>query len=218
MLRVNEVFPTIQGEAFWTGTPSTFIRLQGCPVACPWCDTKHTWPAGPSNAQVSTAQMLQKVNPASTWAELSPLEILGIVQDFTPRHFVITGGEPLAQNILPLTEALLSIGSVQVETSGTHTVNVATGTWVTVSPKIGMPGNLSIIDQAIDRANELKMPVETSNDIETLKSLLKVLPTSKQVWLQPISQGHAATKLCIDACMANNWKLSIQTHKFADIR
>ncbi len=40
---VNEIFETIQGEATYTGTPAVFVRLQGCPVGCPWCDTKHTW-------------------------------------------------------------------------------------------------------------------------------------------------------------------------------
>lgn len=41
--KINELFETIQGEGSFTGQPSIFIRLQGCPVACSWCDTKHTW-------------------------------------------------------------------------------------------------------------------------------------------------------------------------------
>ena len=43
MYKINEVFETIQGEASYTGTPSIFLRLQGCPVGCSWCDTKQTW-------------------------------------------------------------------------------------------------------------------------------------------------------------------------------
>ena len=43
MIRVNEIFFTIQGEAAFTGTPAIFVRLQGCAVGCGWCDTKHTW-------------------------------------------------------------------------------------------------------------------------------------------------------------------------------
>ena len=42
-LNINEMFETIQGEGAHTGIPSIFVRLQGCPVGCPWCDTKHTW-------------------------------------------------------------------------------------------------------------------------------------------------------------------------------
>lgn len=40
---INEMFQTLQGEGFYTGVPAIFIRLQGCPVGCSWCDTKHTW-------------------------------------------------------------------------------------------------------------------------------------------------------------------------------
>ncbi len=38
-LNINEMFETIQGEGAHTGIPSIFVRLQGCPVGCPWCDT-----------------------------------------------------------------------------------------------------------------------------------------------------------------------------------
>ena len=40
---INEIFQTIQGEGVFTGLPAIFVRLQGCPVGCPWCDTRHTW-------------------------------------------------------------------------------------------------------------------------------------------------------------------------------
>ncbi len=40
---INEMFQTLQGEGYYTGVPAIFIRLQGCPVGCSWCDTKHTW-------------------------------------------------------------------------------------------------------------------------------------------------------------------------------
>ena len=60
MLRINEVFPTIQGEATYTGTPATFIRLQGCPVGCSWCDTKHTWPIGLERKKISQEEMEAK--------------------------------------------------------------------------------------------------------------------------------------------------------------
>ena len=40
-LAVNEFFVTLQGEASFAGTPAVFVRFQGCPVACPWCDTQY---------------------------------------------------------------------------------------------------------------------------------------------------------------------------------
>ena len=60
-LNINEMFETIQGEGAHTGIPSIFVRLQGCPVGCPWCDTKHTWTL--DNALVTTAQqVIDKTN------------------------------------------------------------------------------------------------------------------------------------------------------------
>lgn len=218
MLRVNEMFPTIQGEANWTGTPSTFIRLQGCPVGCHWCDTKHTWPVN-EKKRISIGEMLAKEDPAPTWAEMSEVDVLAVARSLQPRHFVITGGEPCTYDLFLLTANLKTLGGVQVETSGTHEVKVVPGTWVTVSPKIGMAGGLVVRGNAMQRADEIKFPVETAEDIERLEKLLEQHPANgRMVWLQPVSQGEEATELCIDACRRNRWRLSLQTHKYAGLR
>jgi len=218
VLRVNEIFPTIQGEATWTGTPATFIRLQGCPVGCSWCDTKHTWPAGSPTKMINVVEMLDKVDPAPTWTPMSAERIAQVVGSYSPRHFVITGGEPCAQDIWLLTERLQALGTVQIETSGTHEINVAPGAWVTVSPKVGMGGGLEVLPSAIARADEIKMPVASISDINSLQALLVHHRHSTPVWLQPVSQGDQATQLCVQACMENQWRLSIQTHKYAGVR
>ena len=62
-LSINEMFETIQGEGAHTGIPSIFVRLQGCPVGCPWCDTKHTWTL--DDALVTTAQAVIAKNEES---------------------------------------------------------------------------------------------------------------------------------------------------------
>ena len=217
MLRVNEVFETIQGEAQFTGTPAVFIRLQGCPVGCSWCDTKHTWPEGAASKRISVDEMMAKTSDSATWCEMTAEELVNRVTAYRARHYVITGGEPCAQDIEPLTAMLAEVGTVQVETSGTHYVVVAPEAWVTVSPKVGMRGGLAVLDAALDRANEIKMPIASTADIANLVPLARGRDP-RTVWLQPVSQDDDATRLCVDACMATGWRLSIQTHKYAGVR
>src|SRR5437870_5400263 len=45
-IRISEVFASVQGEGATVGTPSAFIRLQGCSIGCTWCDTKYSWAPG----------------------------------------------------------------------------------------------------------------------------------------------------------------------------
>lgn len=217
MLRVNEMFPTIQGEASYTGTPSVFIRLQGCPVGCSWCDTKHTWGTNPRH-EVPITEMLRKVDNGPTWAAMTDQQVIEAATAMSPRHFVLTGGEPCTYDLFMVTAGLWTLGSVQVETSGTHEIRVAPGTWVTVSPKVGMAGGLEVRTDALERANEIKMPVANLTDIKHLEQLLDAAPKGKTIWLQPVSQGEEATQLCMAACTRNGWRLSLQTHKYAGLR
>ncbi len=218
MILINEFFDTLQGEATWAGTVATFIRTQGCPVGCPWCDTKHTWPAS-DRKKVSIDEMLAKVDSSPTWAAMDVHDIVQAVTGRRPRHFVITGGEPCAQDIYELTVQLGRMGRVQIETSGTYPIKVATDAWVTVSPKIDMPGGLDVLHESMIRANEIKMPVVDEEDVAKLEALLDDSNADAQVWLQPVSTDHASTELCIRECMKRgDWRLSVQTHKFASIR
>jgi len=218
MLRINEIFDTIQGEAYYTGTPATFIRLQGCPVGCHWCDTKHTWSEGTEKLRIEIDEMLHKTKDSPKWSELTERQILKIVEELKPRHFVLTGGEPCSQEIFELTRLLATIGTVQVETSGTHTINVYHKTWVTVSPKIDMLGGLKILNSALIRANEIKMPINGLKDVKNLQKLVKKSNYGQMVWLQPVSQKPENTDLCVKSAMDNKWRISIQTHKYMGVR
>ncbi len=82
-----------------------------------------------------------------------------------------------------------------------------------------MKGKLPVLDSALQRANEIKHPVGTEKDIAQLDVLLEraKVPSSTTVALQPISQKSRATQLCIDTCIARNWRLSVQTHKYLSI-
>lgn len=218
---INEIFQTLQGEGFFTGVPAVFIRLQGCPVGCSWCDTKQTWDKE-INKETTLGDIALKTIDTDEWAmaDADALVLLMESRHFTAKHIVITGGEPCIYNLAPLTQTLESHGyQCQIETSGTYPIQCTENTWVTVSPKVGMKGGLNVLSQAINRANEVKHPVAREKDIDALDEILALRTTATQplVALQPISQKASATKLCIDTCIERNWRLSIQTHKYLAI-
>lgn len=221
-LPINEIFNSIQGEGSFTGMPSVFVRLQFCPVGCPWCDTKHTWPKD-VNDKITFAEMLGKTKDSPEWSD-TPIEVLTAFLIAQPeQHIVITGGEPCIYDLTELSTSLIKIGkSVQIETSGTSEVNAHDCTFITLSPKINMPGGLKVLTRAVNRANEIKMPVGKQKDVEVLKQFLnemwdfdRVQPT---IYLQPLSQNEKATELCIEQARQNGWRLSAQLHKYLNIR
>lgn len=218
---MNEIFQTIQGEGYFTGVPSVFVRLQVCPVGCAWCDTKQTWEAEPQD-EVSFGEIIAKQADSPLWCLASENDIIKQYQSlgFTAKHIVITGGEPCLYDLRPLTAAFEQLGcQCQIETSGTSEIQCSDKTWVTVSLKISMKGKLPVLTSAMQRANEVKHPVGTLKDIEQLDALL--LETECQhkigIALQPISQKPRATELCMQVCIERNWRLSIQTHKYLNI-
>ncbi|HEX9544749.1 MAG TPA: radical SAM protein [Pyrinomonadaceae bacterium] len=99
MLRVTEIFRSIQGESTHAGRPCTFIRLTGCPMRCVWCDSEYTFSGG---EHVSLARVVDQV------------------KQFGCRLVEVTGGEPLAQpECLGLIEGLCAADyEVLVETGG----------------------------------------------------------------------------------------------------
>lgn len=218
--KINELFETIQGEGSFTGQPSIFIRLQGCPVGCSWCDTKHTWDIELDD-QVSPETMLAKKYETSQWSSFTSVDILALVKEkhFQAKHIVITGGEPCMVDLTPLCELFEQQGySTQIETSGTFEIITTAKCWVTVSPKINMRGGYEILASAMSRANEIKHPVGTEQHVDDLKALLALHHVDNTaIYLQPISQKKRATDLAISTCIENNWRLSIQVHKYIGI-
>jgi 7-carboxy-7-deazaguanine synthase len=218
--KINELFETIQGEGSFTGQPSIFIRLQGCPVGCSWCDTKHTWDIELKD-QVSPDVMFNKTEETVQWSNFTAEDILALVKDkqFRAKHIVITGGEPCMVDLTPLCESFEQEGySMQIETSGTFEIVTTEKCWVTVSPKINMRGGYKVLASAMLRANEIKHPVATEQHVDDLKTLLaKHKIENTPIYLQPISQKQRATELAIATCIANNWRLSVQVHKYIGI-
>ncbi|WP_026375488.1 7-carboxy-7-deazaguanine synthase QueE [Aestuariibacter salexigens] len=220
-LKFNEVFQSIQGEGAFTGVPSIFVRLQGCPVGCPWCDTKHTWDID-LEKQRTVEDVMNEQQESDSWFESSEQRLLALFEEqgYTARHVVLTGGEPAMYDLTVLCELLEKCGySIQIETSGTFAVRCSPQTWVTLSPKINMRGGYTILDEVLNRANEIKHPVAMQKHIDELDELLARYngEISPLIYLQPISQQKRATELAISTCIARNWRLSLQTHKYIGI-
>ncbi len=100
MLRVSEIFASIQGETTYVGLPFSFVRLTGCNLRCRYCDTTYAYDGG----------------------EEFPLEeVVSRVEAFGIPRVTVTGGEPLLQpEAAPLVKAFLDLGrTVLVETNGT---------------------------------------------------------------------------------------------------
>ncbi len=113
-LPVNEIFYSLQGEGFHTGTPAVFVRLSGCNLRCPFCDTDH-----------------------SAHTPMSVGEIVAEVTRHSARTVIITGGEPSLYDLSDLVDALHTSGRrVHIETNGTRPLPAAID-WVTCSPKPG---------------------------------------------------------------------------------
>jgi len=217
VLRVSEVFRSVQAEGTHTGTPAAFVRLHGCGVRCPWCDTPYTWKL-PAKT-VAFAELVSAPAESPVVAEASEEEIAAWVATQAVGHVVLTGGEPLEQPLTPLLERLPQF--VQVETSGTILPSrdtLALIDWLTVSPKVAMPGGRKVHRDMIDLAHEIKMPVGRTKDLVALMDLLEDARPDTPVWLQPLSLSRKATELCIKVAAREGWKVSLQGHKLAGLR
>lgn len=112
ILSVHSIFATIQGEGPLSGRRAVFVRLTGCNLQCPGCDTEYT----KNDIKMSLEDIWQSVSDASkTFQKMNKYESTLVV---------ITGGEPFRQNIRPLIEKLCNEKNclVQVETNGTMPV------------------------------------------------------------------------------------------------
>ena len=195
-MRVNETFLSLQGEGFFTGTPAFFLRLSGCNLKCPFCDTNH-----------------------QTYKEMSEDEIVQEASREKPRHIVITGGEPALQLTESLVDKLHEAGFfVQVETNGTLPLPQSID-WVTCSPK-----SLHLSIQNIDELKVLYKG-EGDNPEHFLNSLpKKVSGRGPRLYLQPLDTGdEMRNRIILRDTIAYilqhpKWKLSLQTHKLLGIK
>ena len=219
-LDVHSIFLTIQGEGPFTGRAAVFIRLAGCNLACPGCDTEYTQ----GRQQTDVKQILRKVQALAGYDKTSPDLV------------VITGGEPFRQNLLPLVSALLYDNySVQIETNGTLAPLIPQENpyfWgdvvIVCSPKAGK------VNSWVER-NASCYKYVLSHDSVDPEDGLPILalghsanprvarpPQDMLVYLQPMdAQDLAENKKNIDACVVSclkyNYLFQLQVHKYIGV-
>ena len=194
MYRVNEIFYSLQGEGFWTGTPMVFLRLSGCNLKCPFCDTEH-----------------------GAFREMTAEEIVREMQAYGCGRACVTGGEPSLQLDKELVDALHDAGfRIHVETNGTRPLPEGVD-WVTLSPKTDVPGLKGDGTVVLEKADEVKVVYAGGVDEKWA-----AFPAEWH-FLQPCDVGdpeknRAILAETIDHVRRNPlWRLSLQTHKLMNI-
>lgn len=196
LLPLMEEFYTIQGEGFHTGKPAYFVRIGGCDVGCSWCDTKRSWNA--------------ELHPAVSADEIVKRAVA------TPgKAVVVTGGEPSMYELAYFTAELHKNQILTfIETSGAHKLS-GEWDWICLSPKRQIPPKKEIFK----RAHELKMIVQTEDDIAWAEENSLKVSGHCELYLQP--EWSVAPKILpiIIEYAKNNpkWKISLQSHKYMKI-
>ena len=217
---VHSIFHTIQGEGPFAGEPAVFVRLAGCNLQCPACDTEYT-----SRRMVMTPpEVYDDLGAAICQTAIASGEIKCTL-------VVITGGEPFRQNIQPLVCHLLFNGlRVQIETNGSlypgdafpfHHPNLT----VVCSPKTSV-----VHKKLVEHVAAFKY-VATAASIAADGLPVHALehPNAKglyrppsdwqgTIYLQPVDEQDPVLnslnlKQCIASCMQHGYRLCLQLHK-----
>lgn len=195
-LPVAESFYSIQGEGFNTGRAAYFIRLGGCDVHCPWCDSGNTW-------------------DSSAFPERPVADIIGDIAATPAENVVITGGEPLLHPLGPLCRLLKDSGyRIFLETSGTHPLSGCFD-WICLSPKRHRPP----LEEVTAAADEIKTVIGSESDFEWAEQCRRGTKEGCMLFLQPEWNRMETAMPAITEYVRNHpeWRISLQTHKFMNI-
>ncbi|MFC2155188.1 7-carboxy-7-deazaguanine synthase QueE [Acidobacteriota bacterium] len=202
-LKINEIFWSFQGEGLNVGTPSVFLRLSGCSLRCPYCDTISSWEES-------------RFMPV----DLIISEIDSHKSKYPNSRVVLTGGEPLEQDISVLVETLKKKNYyVAIETNGCHYRDIAVDWW-TVSPK-DVTG-YRVHEKLFDKIAEVKLIVNQNLNIDVIKGIRKI-GESFPIFLQPDwndKDKYEHTFRLYEQCVSHgipNIRPGIQLHKIYDV-
>ena len=210
LLPIVECFHSLQGEGAHAGRSAFFIRLASCKVGCPWCDTKESW--------------IENIHPKESIQTISANTLKA--QYAGASFVVLTGGEPLHHNLHLLCESIRKISfsnkqrilPIHLETSGVDELS-GNPDWITLSPKRHFPPRADLLKAC----QELKVIIHTHKDIafaeEMAKQASKDSSQKTQFFLQAVWNDKNAQKIAFDYVKTNpKWRLSMQTHKWLNVR
>lgn len=201
ILKVNEIFFSIQGESSKTGMPTSFIRLSGCHLRCQYCDTQYAYHKG-DDLEIQT--IIEKMKAYST------------------KHICITGGEPLLQkNVYPLMTQLCDLDyQVSLETSGdksTVSVDARVKKIIDIKTPHSQAGTKVHPDNLKNLANtELKFVICSDQDFQWAENFIEKNNLKQANILyspswEEMTATHLAEKILSSQSPA---QLQIQLHKY----
>lgn len=205
MLRITEIFKSIQGESTHAGRPCIFVRLTGCPMRCVWCDSEYTFTGGD---HISIDAVLEQV------------------KSFGGKLVEVTGGEPLAQKEgFKLIERLCDEGyEVLVETGGfVSTAGVDPRAKVILDVKCPASGeeprnHWPNLDRLRKDQDEVKFVIADEADWEYARALIERLNLEKRAKAILISPGWDAVDLqqLANLIVASGLevRMQLQLHKY----
>ena len=203
MLKVNEIYKSIQGESTYTGIPTVFVRTSGCPLRCSFCDTTYAFFEG---------------------SKMSIEGVLGKVTAFNTSYVCITGGEPLIQkDIFELMQILCDKNyNVSLETSGAlscQKVDPRVKKIVDVkTPNSGEEESFLLENlEYIDKKDEIKFVICSQKDFDWAVDFVKEHHLLKKcVVLFSPSHNQVSAKWLAENILSANLevKLQVQTHKY----
>ena len=196
MFRINEIFHSLQGEGYHTGTPAVFVRFSGCNLHCAFCDTPHQ-----QGRVMTLGEIVAEINRYPH----APLVVL-------------TGGEPS----LFIDEAFVAelrirtCKYIAIETNGTRPLPDNLD-WITLSPKTGFEGG-DAEPCVLRQCDELKV-VYLGQDLSQYDGIKAFHRFLQPCFSEDENQRQANRKACVEAVMNNpGWRLSLQTQRILDIR
>ena len=196
MWKINEIFHSLQGEGYNTGTASVFIRLSGCNLRCDFCDTQH---------EAGTMMSLPEIVEQVMQYPQAPL-------------IVLTGGEPSLWIDEDFVVGLKKMTGkrIAIETNGTHALPRGID-WVTLSPKCGI-GNSGDAPLVLTRCDELKV-VFLGQDLSQYDTIMATHHYLQPCWTDDADTRRRNLQATVQAVMDYpQWRLSLQTHRILGIK